>query len=166
MWNDTGRYGQFKAQSPALDTILRGAATQQEGLKYNGSGNAEYAGENSRFSAFFTAPRRFFTLKRRKTPSARWRALLYEGFHPGAPLFAREARRNHLRGELVGLVDAKIDLLVEGAFARGDGGRRFLADLQGELVRFRTERVRGHDPVHETPFESLARIDQIAGEQH
>src|SRR5918992_3862544 len=53
------------------------------------------------------------------------RALLDEGVHAGAPFVVGEARGDHARGELVGLLEAEIHLLVEGALAGRDGGWGF-----------------------------------------
>src|SRR5687768_6829317 len=53
------------------------------------------------------------------------RALLDEGVHAGAALLVGEAGGDHAGGELVGLLQAEVHLLVERALACGYGCRRF-----------------------------------------
>src|SRR5688572_6574080 len=67
------------------------------------------------------------SLRKRKRENAsvlRRRALLDEGVHSGAPLVVREARGNDAGGERVGLLEAKVHLLVERALAGRHGGGR------------------------------------------
>src|SRR5688572_21347910 len=54
----------------------------------------------------------------------RWGAFVDKGFHALAPFVVREAGSDDLAREVVGLLQPEIQLLVEGALARGEGRRR------------------------------------------
>src|SRR4051812_41939415 len=96
-----------------------------------------------------------------------WRiALLDECVHAFAALFAREARRDDAGGELVGLVDAEVHLLVERPLARRHRGGRLVGNFFSEFIYFRIKLTSRYHGVDEAPFEGLARLDEIAGEQH
>src|SRR5882762_1790430 len=94
------------------------------------------------------------------------RAFLYESVHALATFLVRKAARDHTRGELIGLGRSELHLLIEGALARGEGFRRLFRKLFGKTHDFRVESIWMNDTVHQTPFESLFRVDYVSGEEH
>ena len=77
----------------------------------------------------------------------RRRLLGDEGVHPRPPLLVGEAGGDHAGGELVGLLQAEVHLLVEGALARGHGGRRLGGKVRSELLDFGVQLVGRNDAV-------------------
>src|SRR5688572_8850393 len=94
------------------------------------------------------------------------RALVDERVHAVAAFLVREARRDDARGKHVRLLQAEVHLLVEGALARRHGGRRFFRYLPCKCFGLFRQPLGGYYPVDQAPLERLARVDQVAGEQH
>src|SRR5688572_6703748 len=94
------------------------------------------------------------------------RALFDEGVHAGAALLVGEAGGDHARGELVGLLQAEIHLLVERSLACGYGCGRFCSKGSCKFHHRAVELLWRDDPIDKTPFQGALGINGLAGEKH
>src|ERR687892_2896408 len=134
-------------RSPSTIAILSGNTSDERSRNRSGVSGATETGIRSA-----SAPGR--------------RTLLQERGYALLGVVRRSVLAHHVLAELVGGVDAEVDLAIEGALADPDRQRAGRGDALRQLVRSGLELVRGDHPVDEAPGGRRLGIDRSTGEQH